>query len=341
MSNDLELFHDILFLNNRPYRKRDMPQAAFKELRGLIKSEAYSHQPCFAINFPKPYSEKTKYYSELISNETIRYYNFICVLVENSIDDDVRRMWVETTLNKKIADKLTQAADEIARLNYVSSDILPSKNSKNSDINQNEEAFIFHFLKQNLILLYLNIQESFKGYLKADNLEEEDIYLQYFNEVKPSPSFIKEAPQIKTKVSIEVAPRGTKPPEFKPIMDDIRDGAKDVSSYHFIIKNAQRFAMFEEKLFSNDYLNLDYSFTDKHGYKNELAIIYHLIIEKGYFKKFNDEISKPFKERDFVKFLDHRYKTNIDKQFRTYKDKIQERAEFIELHPWLVSLPSC
>jgi hypothetical protein len=341
MNNDLDVFHDILFLNNRPYRKRDKPQAVFKELRGSIKNEEYSQQPCYEISFPKTYSEKTRYYSELISNETIRYFNQICELVENALDDDVRRMWIETTLNKKIADKLSQVSDEIIRLNYSITNISPSRSNKNNDINPNEEAYIFQFLKLNLILLYLNIQESFKGYLNADYLEEEDIYLQYFNEAVPSPSYIMEAPQIKPKLNDGAIPRGTKPPEFKPIMDDIRDSAKDVSSYHYIVKNPERFAMLEDKLFANDYLNLDYSFTDKHGYKNELAIIYHLIIEKGYFKKFNDSSSKPFKVRDFVKFLDHRYKTNIDKQFRTYKDKIEERTEFIELRPWLVSLPSC
>ena len=50
-----------------------------------------------------------------------------------------------------------------------------------------------------------------------------------------------------------------------------------------IIKTPTRFASFEESLFQNGYIDENYKFVDKHGMKNEMAAIYHQLINKGYF----------------------------------------------------------
>ena len=108
-----------------------------------------------------------------------------------------------------------------------------------------------------------------------------------------------------------------------------------------LLKNDIRFAAFEEKLFENGYIDSDYRFTDKHGYKNELAQIYHHLISKRYFHPILFPEKLPITNLQIRKFLDHRYSTNIDRQFRNYSEKPTVIADFIESHYWLSNLPSC
>lgn len=141
--------------------------------------------------------------------------------------------------------------------------------------------------------------------------------------------------------TIKVEPQGTGQPIFTPIQDDNRTAKKGVASFHDLIRNPQRFASFEEKLFQNDYITYKYAYCGKHGYKNQLAIIYHLLIDKNYFMSFNDTTKKKIIARDIVKFLNHRYDIDLDKQFRSYADKPEERADIIEKNSWLSNLPMC
>ena len=140
---------------------------------------------------------------------------------------------------------------------------------------------------------------------------------------------------------IIVKSQNTQKTKFSPILDDNRPLKKGIALFHDLIRNPKSFGLFEEKLFLNDYINETYSFCGKHGYKNQLAIIYHLLIEKNYFKKFNDTTKKRITSRDIVKFLNHRYDIDIDKQFRSYKNKPEERAKFIESMHWMYQLPVC
>jgi hypothetical protein len=140
---------------------------------------------------------------------------------------------------------------------------------------------------------------------------------------------------------IKVKPQETQKSTFSPISDDIRPSKKGVSSFHDLVRNPLRFGSFEEKLFRNYFITNKYAYCGKQGYKNQLAIIYHLIIEKNYFKNFNDSKKKKISSREIVKFLNHRYDIDVDKQFRSYDTKPEERAKFIESTYWLFQLPMC
>ena len=48
---------------------------------------------------------------------------------------------------------------------------------------------------------------------------------------------------------------------------------------------------------------------------------------------------KAIKDVDIRKFLDHRYQTNLDKQFRNYRQNAEALAEYIDSQYWLTSLP--
>jgi uncharacterized membrane protein len=112
-------------------------------------------------------------------------------------------------------------------------------------------------------------------------------------------------------------------------------------SYETIIKNPQYFAQFEEQLFANDFISKDYNFQKGKVKINDFACIYIALIKKGYFNKKDFTTKKEIKLLDVRKFLDNRYNSNFDKQFRTFLKLSKEVAEFISNHYWIDNLPPC
>ena len=243
-------------------------------------------------------------------------------------------------LNKCLRSRFKEIGKLIKEKDYSLVYINPYKTTFNIDSDHKTETFIYQLLKNALVIIYLDIQEAFLS-LCSDIMEEQDIYTQMIFEHIPEKTFLKDAPAIIKLNAKDAIPRNTKALEFKPIMDDIRPINNKITSYHHIVKRPQTFASFEEKLFMNEYLNLDYTFTDKHGYKNELAKIYHIVIDKGYFKKFNDVTKKPISDKEICRFLDYRYNINLDKQFRTIATQVSEINDFKEANNWLTKLPTC
>ena len=143
--------------------------------------------------------------------------------------------------------------------------------------------------------------------------------------------------QIASPSNPKAIPQAPKP--FKALTNDFRDTSKGILSYEAIIKTPTRFASFEESLFQNGYIDENYKFVDKHGMKNEMAAIYHQLINKGYFHQHTFQPTKQIKDVDIRKFLDHRYQANLDKQFRTYRQNPEQLAEYIDSQYWLTKLP--
>ena len=185
----------------------------------------------------------------------------------------------------------------------------------------------------------MEVQECFPDQIKEEPLTEDDIYLTYFNHTAPNPSHIAEAVQIQVASPSAPWPATQTSKLFKAISGDVRNDAKGILPYETIIKTPTRFASFEESLFQNGYIDENYNFTDKHGMKNELAAIYLQLMKKGYFNQRTFQPIKPIKDVDIRKFLDHRYQTNLDKQFRNYRQNAEALAQYIDSQYWLTSLP--
>lgn len=331
MDNKLELYHNILFLTLRPGRHRKTPQSKYKELFSDIKRESYHHQPTFEVEFFKPRTEKAKYYQQLINNESIRYYNFICDLVNDAIDNDIKKMWVHTTLAKVLTDKLIQVASVIERLDYPISNIDPKRDNKLKDATISEETFIYQYLKIQLIQLYLNIQEAFGEYLNDDKLEEEDIYLKFFNDLAPSPSFIKECEKFEISIPIKNAKKEIL---FHPISQDISPILKSKANFN-IVYSPRLFGEVECKLYEYEIIDIDYQFIKNKKQSNStlLAAVYKILIENNYFRRKILGTNQAYSDLDIRKYLDERYSTDTAQQFRRIKTEEIEEAK-MKL-PWL------
>lgn len=339
MRNELTLFHKILFQELRPWVKSTEQEIVFRESLKGISSESYQFQPIYEVGFIKPLLPFRKYYHRLIESESIRYLNFVIKSVNEADTNNEKKYWVNTTLYKKIKEKLNSTAQIIINRDYDINLLTPSKDKKITSSTNEDETYVMHLLKNNLIWLYLEIQEHFKDYLNEDYISEEELYEIYFREPAPSPSFIFPS----TVQTVSQAKQIVEKPkeEFKAVRGDFKSDVKGILSYSDIIKNPSRFADFEEKLYKNGLLTINYKYLESHGTKQLMAAIYHQLIRKGYFyeRKFNP--IRSILPVDIRKFLDYRYSCDLDKQFRNWKKTPEQLLKLIESQNWIDNLPSC
>lgn len=344
MTPPLELYNRILFLDLRPWILTELSEAKFKQDLNDLQKVFHQFQPVYELSFPKPLNNKRKYFLTLIEAEGIRFLNQFHQQVNDSLNDQAKVYLVHMALTRTLHSKLNEIKQVIQDHDYKQDYFDTKFNGVNVNSFTADEAFIIFFFKHQLVCLYLEVQVNYQTYLNIEPLSETEIYLTYFGHSSPEPSLINKAAKIEHVSPANPLLNIKSSTNFKPIASDVREAAKGILSYQDIIKDSDRFASFEESLRLSDYIDDSYNFTDRHGMKNNLAMVYHNLIKKGYFNKRKFPGKKGIKEIqevDIRKFLDHRYNTDVDKQFRSYRNKPEAIAAFIGKHYWLSSLPIC
>lgn len=339
--NNLELFHDILFLNHRPWKFGKQSDIKFKQLLLEVKKEYYTHQPNYELDFIKPLSNIRKYYHAIIEYEAIAYLNDLHSDISAALSDNEKTYLIHVVLSKLISQKLKETVQVIQERNYSPEQFDLKLQTKKVDNNTADESYILHLLKHHLVRLVMEIQDSYQEYLKEDALTPDEIYYTYFNEAAPEIAYIIEAEDYPDTNQIPQAQNKDSKPAFNPIRDDIWELGKNMYAYSLLIANPSRFAQFEIELYDKGLIDGNYNFTDNHGMKKYLAACYHQLIRKGYFRKRIFPGNIEVKNRDITKFLDHRYKTNVDKQFRNWDNDQEELLKFIEKDYWLDHITPC
>lgn len=180
MNNELSLYHNILFLGLRPWKKRDVSESKYKELILTINKEAFSFQPLYEVTFQKPLTAKRKYYHALIENEDTQYLNNFHSIFAGAEKVVEKKYWVHTTLAKVISQKLKETSKAIEDNQYYLDQLLTGTKSKSVAAYFFDETYIIQFLKYQLIRIYLEIQEAFQDYLKEDAISEEELHQYNF-----------------------------------------------------------------------------------------------------------------------------------------------------------------
>lgn len=341
MSFEFKSFNNIVGDYLRPWIDGNISESKFEQDLGELSKIHYIQQPLYEVVFIKSLSAKRDYYIRLIDNESIDYLNYFHKKMSISLNDDARSYLVDSALKKLLNSKLIKIQKEIQKNGYNSDHYTLGSSLFSSNTMKSDGSFIFDYLKHSFIRLYLEIQDSYENYYSGRKFTADDLYQKYFNHAEPKEQVIIEAPPIKVYSAQKPNPTKNEERVFHPYMKDFRNELKGVMDYDDIIKKPERFASFEEGLFLGEYIDQDYNFTDKRGKKNELAIIYIHLINKGYFSVKNFAKNKKITHADIRKFLDHRYNTNVDKQFRNFKNQPEAVANFIEKHFWLYNLPHC
>lgn len=340
MSFEFKVFNEIVTGSLRPWIAKDKSEQMYKSALADVQQSYYTFQPLYQLEFTKSLSVKRDYYLRLADNEATDYLNFFKAKIDQSINDDARIYLVTSALQKVLPSKLNRISRLISDYDYTPAQYDPTLKRLSKDILLADGSFVFHYLKHSFIRLYLEIQDNYKDFVADEIFSAEDLYLKFFNEAEPEASIIVEAHKIKLGQTERQTGKNIVEVSFNPIQADIRKESKGILDYPDIIKNPMRFAQFEKLLFSNGYIDEDYNFTNKHGYKIELAMIYRHLIKLGYFHAMSFQPTKRITDLQIRKFLDYRYATDVDKQFRNLRDNPEQVADFVESHFWLFNLPA-
>lgn len=342
MTADLELYSRILYRDLRPWINTGFSENKFKQDLADVAKVHVKTQTLYKVVFPKALTFKRQYYRMIIENEATRFLNELHTYITESINDKARAFYVDYALTRTLNQKLLDLAIELQKRACEPDDFLPMEGGNNTPVAKADDSYILLYLKHQLVRLYMEVQVNFSKLQTYPTLTEEEVYHKYFNEPGPVPSAIESA-----EVMISSDTKGPyleprKISKFKSIAADFRSEKDGILPYTEVVKIPDRFALFEEKLFDNGYIDLNYNAIKKHGQKNEMAAIYLLLIDKGYFY---DNCFFPkrrtIKPLDIRKFLDYRYQADHDKQFRELSNQTAEYERIVSSHYWMENLLRC
>ena len=341
MSNELSLYHQLLFLDLRPWMKRDVSESKYKELLQSFSKENISFRPLYEVSFIKPLNAKRKYYHALIDSEATSYLNTFERNFFSAEKVNEKKYWVHTTLSKVISQKLKEASKIIKANEYYLDQILPGVKPNSKAEHLLDETYILQFLKCQLIRIYLEIQKAFKPFVKEDELTEEELHSIYFKEEIFTTSFLK-----KITYNEPIKETGSKIiPDtesiFTPEKREIREATKGVLSYKEIVSKTDKLARVESILFEQKLIDKEYSFVPTHGNILKMAAVYRVLLNNEVFLKITFKDSKKVTVTDLhiKKFLNHRYAVNIDKEFRNF-GKEEVLKTFLSNNLWVGQLSS-
>lgn len=341
MDIKLDTYERILFLDLRPWLQEKDNEVKYIQLAKELSREHYTIQPHHEVLFPKPLLNIRKFYVLIIENEAIRFLNNFHSEVSGSMNKKEKTYYVNITITRILFQKLKETNNVIAVRNYTPDQFDPVNKSTPEEVALATESYILHYLKHQLVRLVIEIQDCYPEYLKEYPLTEDEIYFRFFHEPTPAPSFIvKAANYPNTKQTISLIPK-PEPTPFKALQSDFRPEKKGIRSYKEMIKNPSRFASFEDKLYTEGFINENYQFQDKHGQKQFLAAIYHQLINKGFFCTYFFPGKIIVTHLAIRKFLDYRYNANVDKQFRNWENNQSSLLSFIEKYYWLDNISPC
>jgi hypothetical protein len=214
MSQYLTQIRELLFREYRPWMMESYSETKFKQLLNTIKTPVEKIAPRYAIEFDRPITFKRKFFVELINADVIEFLNEIHTAVRRSESTNHKKFQVYNALNKSIKDLLIATSNTLTQRELDQSLFKPI-GGKIRKGNNTDEAFIFHYLKHQLIRLYLEISEAYPSYRKSENLELEDLYETHFAETAPEQPVI--IPQIEIETAASVV--DTSPEETQEVLE--------------------------------------------------------------------------------------------------------------------------
>lgn len=138
----------------------------FSELLMNLKENNKAANAVFNLDFKRPLSDKKKYYSIIIFNDTQRMIEgFIKEFPSNAIEEELR--FTYNSLHKKI-DKYLKSIAKYIKENEITEDL-------NSDL-----SYIINYLKFSAIQLLLELQDQYGQYTSSENYSPNEIHEKYF-----------------------------------------------------------------------------------------------------------------------------------------------------------------
>lgn len=338
MNPTLNDFHRIISSDLKPWVS-ELSNDRYKVLTKELVVSEINYIPSYSLDFIKSFSPKSKYYEELMKNEVTNYLNDIGSLFFGNESENIRINVIFHSLQKEIL-PLLKKTNEVIESEKYKSDYINIKSLIKSTTEVKENTFILHFLKAQLIAMYLEIQNLGEDYLQTDFLEMDDLYFQIFNEEPPtfySIEKVSDNPSLQKTDSYQ--PRQIKKEEsgFKPILGDLEGVIETLVTYDNI-SNQEEFAKVEDELHYHKIIDMEYHFikSKKESNSRNLAAILKVLIDSNYFRRNIIGSKRKADDNDIRKFIEARYSCNIQQQFTKLKPEHIEAAK--RKYYWLTQI---
>jgi len=374
MKEPLSIYNSILFLNLKPWlaannsekkfdellndkirAAKNSPQQFFISLAAVIKKHGFTFDiPAYTIPVKSDpltdytnelkqfdvltqkeyYNKITEFYLYLIINERLRILHELMLNVKSSKNSTNANYKVKVVLKE-----LVQMIKDTASINKSDKQSVYVLNTlKLSLVRLNEEIrFIYPAVSDKMPFTIFEALEYIAPDYEAEKSNSAKIAHTIYNYLAIKDKTTANVQTLQTMQSSQESTKSDKP-AFIPKQLDFRTGYKGKLSYEDIV-NIALFTKVEENLYYNNFIDLDYKFTNKHNKKKELAAIFKILIQKRYFKESNYKHGGKFKNSDYRQYLDHRYNVDTSQQFR------KNTSEYIQTvsdqNYWLDHLQSC
>lgn len=324
-----DIINDLIYV--KPVSKDERTASQFDEDIKKIQKEYPISTPSYEIEFKKPLTPIRKYYSELIKNFTLKKLNQI---ITNSKADKLEEeyQYLYKSTENEIKQYFHFIREHISN-NQLSEDLFktPSRDKKS------DEAYVINFMKYNCIMLYMELQDRFKGKAEFEVMELEEIQETYLYEETTKEIVIKPYDGVTIQYTEKVK-QDTK--AFRPIKGDLehRIFNEKIIAFDELITKKDQFSILESKLNENNIIDENYNFIPNKGNKQLLAAFILQIKNKGYLNEFIFPGRKPIKDSKVTDFFTHRYGNNsdTDKEYRNFKGaKVIQFKQMIENTYWL------
>lgn len=310
MSKDI--INDLIYIN--PVSKDNRTDAKInEELKSLVKEYPIA-TPLYEIDFKKAITPIRKYYTELIKNFITSKLNEI---ISNSKTDKLEEeyQYLYVVAESGIKQYFNFIREHIEN-NNLTEDLYksPSRDKKS------DEAYVIHFMKYNCIMLFMELQERFKGKAEFEIMELEEIQETYLYEEASKDLVIKpyEGSPIHYTEKIKEDAKA-----FRPIKGDLEDRRENnkIIKFDDLIAKPDQFVIHEKTLNEYGIIDNEYEFIFKKGNKQLLAAFILQLKNKGYFNEFTFPGRKPIRDSKITDFFAHRYGNNsdTDKEYRNFK----------------------
>lgn len=327
---NLQPIENILRHQLAPWRPENKIMDKFKVK--LLELPDKSFNTFYEVVYLGETNEKHKFYSRIIKNTIYDYLEAFNESFNTATNADHKEFLLNRS-TKAILQYFKDTHEVIEQRDYNFDEI---NNPKNREIR--DEIYIIHLIKNYLIALYLEIKEVTQEQVSYVFLDEVAIQAEFFHSYDFK-SFIIEVPeQLSQELNREQFKKSTKI-KFVTQLCDFREPAPKILSYVEIVRNPEVFSNFETKLFEMGYIDEHYFFIRNKATNNSenFELIALAMIEKGLLLK--TKLGKPIKDIDYRNFINHRYKSNVDKKFRIFRNNKTKITDFIETNPWLKNIP--
>lgn len=250
---------------------------------------------------------------------------------------------INRALHSIINQKLTDIDEIITHRGYSLDHFINTNKLTTDNISLSNEAYILFYLKYQTIRIYKELRSVYKAFLNNRVLTDEELMFKYFRESIESLSIISNAERVESLDSIVILEKPKSRPEFNDRRYDFLNQKKGVLTYEQMVKNPKLFSVIEEYLYENEIIDQDFIFRESAQGMTKLkfAALVHQMNKLNYFNKILPNQHKKIDDIEIRRFINHRYQTDIDRQYRELRNDEEKLKEIIKKDTFIENIGGC